>query len=161
MGKSGEEKGFRCENLSWELVLFYIHIERFSHRIYIRFSAGVSWCCWSSFFATSMHNYLQLLIVFCSFQFYDLASVVSIQQKILHYLVVMFQNYPIVVKSSSKIENFIAKWWNPFKASLNIVIFLENRNFVTALLLRQCCFFSPITTAFLTEWSNYINYFFN
>ncbi len=52
MGKSGEE-GFRCENQSWELVLFYIHIERFSHRIYIWFSACVSWCSCSSFFATS------------------------------------------------------------------------------------------------------------
>ncbi len=73
-----------------QFYFIYIYRERFSHRIYIRFSACVSWCCCSSFFATCMHNYLQLLIVFCSFQFYDLASVVSIPQKILHYLVVMF-----------------------------------------------------------------------
>lgn len=149
MGKSGEE-GFRCENQSWELVLFYIHIERFSHRIYIWFSACVSWCSCSSFFATSYSV--------CSFQFDDLASVVSIPQKILHYLVVMFSEL------SNCGEKFLQNWKLHCKMMRSFQsifkygdFFFENRYFVTAL-LRWCCCFSPITTAFLTGWSNCINY---
>jgi hypothetical protein len=106
--------------------------------------------------AAAFHFYIFYAVLLATsysvfiFQFSYLASIVSIPRKILHWLAVSFLELSNCDKSSFKTENFIPKWWNPFKASLNMVnLFLQKTNILWLLFSGGVAVFLTLLLHFL------------